>query len=103
MKLEHRRQKVATLPQFLFRLGRYALFALLLIFISVLIGTFGYHYLSHISWLDSFHMACMILTGMGPVVEMANTRSQTFFIILCPIQWCCVFKYHSSFLCPNHS
>lgn len=78
MKLEHRKQKVATLPQFFFRLGRYALFALLLIFISVSIGTFGYHYLSHVSWLDSFHMACMILTGMGPVVEMANTEAKLF-------------------------
>lgn len=78
MKLENRRQKVTPLPHFLFRLGRYGLFALGLIVFSVLIGTIGYHYFGQISWLDSFHMACMILTGMGPVVEMTSPTAKLF-------------------------
>jgi hypothetical protein len=78
MKLEHRKQKVASLPVFFMRLGRYALFALLLIAFSVGIGTFGYHFLGKQSWLDSFHMACMILTGMGPVVEMTTSEAKLF-------------------------
>ena len=28
--------------------------------------------------IDSFHMACMILTGMGPVVEMQNNAAKLF-------------------------
>ncbi len=78
MKLEHRKQEVVPLPHFILRLGRYALFALLLIFISVIIGTVGYHYFTQLQWIDSFHMACMILTGMGPVAEMATDRAKLF-------------------------
>jgi hypothetical protein len=78
MKLEHRKQELAPLSQFFKRLGRYTLFAALLILFSVSLGTFGYHYFADISWLDSFHMACMILTGMGPVVEMKNASAKLF-------------------------
>lgn len=78
MKLENRKQKVASLPRFLVRLGSYGLFALGLIVFFVLLGTVGYHYLGQISWLDSFHMACMILTGMGPVVEMTSPTAKIF-------------------------
>jgi len=78
MKLEHRRQKVASWPRFLFRMGRYGLFAFGLITVSVGAGTVGYRVLGDISWLDSFHMACMILTGMGPVVEMKSPLAKLF-------------------------
>ncbi|MFN3757062.1 MAG: hypothetical protein ACK4RM_08905 [Flavobacterium sp.] len=78
MKLENRKQKVVPLPHFFYRLGRYGLFALCLIIFSVLLGTAGYHYFGNISWLDSFHMACMILTGMGPVVEMTSPTAKIF-------------------------
>lgn len=78
MKLENRKQKVTPLPHFFLRLGRYGLFALGLIIISVLIGTIGYHHFGQIYWIDSFHMACMILTGMGPVVEMTSPSAKIF-------------------------
>ncbi|HLG36277.1 MAG TPA: hypothetical protein VI757_15465 [Bacteroidia bacterium] len=78
MKLEHHKQEIVPLPRFILRLGRYALFALLLIFISVIIGTLGYHYYGQLNWIDSFHMACMILTGMGPVAEMTTDRAKLF-------------------------
>lgn len=78
MKLEHRKQKVVSLPHFIFRMGRYGLFALGLITISVLGGTIGYHFFGNIPWLDSFHMACMILTGMSPVAEMTSPAAKIF-------------------------
>jgi hypothetical protein len=78
MKLEHRRQRITPLPQFLVRLGRYGVFAMTLILFSVLLGTIGYHHFANISWLDSFYMACMILTGMGPVVEMTSPSAKIF-------------------------
>src|SRR6478736_6217820 len=78
MKLENRKQEVISFPKFIIRLGRYGLFALILIGLSALIGTVGYHYLGLITWLDSFHMACMILTGMGPVVEMKSSTAKIF-------------------------
>ncbi len=78
MKFENRRQKLKSFPGFLIRLGRYGIFALGLIVFSILFGTIGYHYYGNISWLDSFHMACMILTGMGPVVEMKSSTAKIF-------------------------
>jgi hypothetical protein len=78
MKLEHRRQNVIPFSAFLLRLARYGAFALMLIIISVLLGMVGYHHFGQIGWLDSFHMACMILTGMGPVVDMETTGAKLF-------------------------
>ena len=78
MKLEHRKQKVAPLSHFFIRLGRYGIFALLLIFSSVVIGTLGYHHFGQLGWIDSFHMTCMILTGMGPVSEMTSNKAKVF-------------------------
>lgn len=78
MKLEHRRQKVVPLTQFLIRVGRYTLVAVTLIIFSVCVGTIGYHYFGKLSWLDSFHMSSMILTGMGPVAEMKTDGAKIF-------------------------
>jgi len=78
LKLENRRQKVAPLRHFFIRLARYSLFASLLIIFSILIGCIGYHYLGKLNWLDSFHMSSMILTGMGPVVEMRSDAAKLF-------------------------
>jgi len=78
LKLEHRKQKVLPLPHFFLRLGRYALFCFLLIALSVFIGTIGYRSYGQLSWLDSFYMSCMILTGMGPVAEMTTVTAKIF-------------------------
>jgi hypothetical protein len=78
MKLENRKQRITPLPHFFVRLLRFGLFAVGLIIFSVGIGTIGYHFFAEISWLDSFHMACMILTGMGPVAEMNSTNAKLF-------------------------
>jgi hypothetical protein len=77
-KLEHHTQKVVPLSYFLIRLGRYGMFALLLICLSVLMGSAGYHYIGQLNGIDSFHMACMILTGMGPVAEMKSDKAKIF-------------------------
>ncbi len=77
-KFESKRQKVVPLRTFLFRMGRYALFAMALILFSIAIGVLGYHNLAHLSWLDSFHMSCMILTGMGPVEPMNSDGAKLF-------------------------
>lgn len=78
MIFEHHKQKVISFPQFLQRMGRYALFSGALIMVSVIGGTLGYHFVADLTWLDSFHMSCMILTGMGPVVEMKTAGAKIF-------------------------
>jgi hypothetical protein len=45
---------------------------------SLLIGILGYHHFGKLNLLDSFHMACMILTGMGPVEVMSTTGAKIF-------------------------
>lgn len=77
-KLEHKSQKVLSISAFLARQSRYALFALLLIVLSVGIGVVGYRASADLSWLDSFYMASMILTGMGPVAEMNSDAAKLF-------------------------
>ena len=78
MKLEHHTQKVVSFPKFIFRLIRYFLFAGGLIIFSVVMGMLGYHHYANLNWLDSFHMACLILTGMGPVSEMQSSGAKIF-------------------------
>lgn len=78
MAFEHKKEKIASVPKFILRQGRYGLFAFLLVGISVLIGTLGYMYFARLGLLDSFHMACMILTGMGPVEEMKTDAAKWF-------------------------
>ena len=41
-------------------------------------GIFGYHYTAGISWLDSLHNASMILSGMGPVVNIETVSGKLF-------------------------
>ena len=76
--LEHKTQKVLDFPFFLVRLIRFALFAFSLVVASVSFGTVGYRLLADLSWVDSFYMACMILTGMGPIAEMKTDEAKLF-------------------------
>ena len=77
-KLEHKKQPVASVPTFIGRMLRYSAFAILMIGLSMAIGTFGYRYYGHLSWIDSFYMAAMILTGMGPTANMDDTAAKLF-------------------------
>ena len=42
------------------------------------IGIAGYHYTADIAWLDALHNASMILSGMGPVVEITTVGGKWF-------------------------
>ena len=44
----------------------------------LMIGILGYHYTDNIGWLDSLHNASMILSGMGPVVEIKSDTGKLF-------------------------
>ncbi|MFM8280403.1 MAG: hypothetical protein ACKN9Y_02265 [Bacteroidota bacterium] len=75
---EHKKQNIAPISIFMHRMWRYNAFAFSLVLFSVGIGTIGYHIIANISWIDSFHMACLILTGMGPVIEMKSDAAKIF-------------------------
>jgi hypothetical protein len=54
------------------------LFAFFLIAFSVGMGTVGYKYYDAATWVEAFHMACMILTGMGSVIPLETDAAKLF-------------------------
>lgn len=75
---EHRKEGLAPKQIFYRRLFRNLFIAMLILAFCLLIGVMGYHYIAHISWIDSVHNASMILSGMGPVVEIRNFWGKIF-------------------------
>jgi hypothetical protein len=79
---EHKTQPLLPLRQFYKRLLRNVLIAVFVLTICLLIGTVGYYHWSKadVGWLDAFHNASMILSGMGPVLENPQGQSRAFKI-----------------------
>ncbi|MCX6224179.1 MAG: hypothetical protein NTV01_05435, partial [Bacteroidia bacterium] len=75
---ENHRKALLPIDQFIKRVLRFAMYSLLLVTISIGIGTVGYKFLGHLSWIDGFYNACMILTGMGPVSTMSDNAGKLF-------------------------
>jgi len=75
---EHRKQKLAPMRVFYQRVLKNILFAFSILFLCLLLGIVGYHYTAGIAWLDSIHNASMILSGMGPVVEIKTVAGKWF-------------------------
>lgn len=75
---EHRRQPLAPRSTYYQRILRNILIALLIMLVSLAIGIVGYHYTADIPWIDALHNASMILSGMGPVVEISDTGGKVF-------------------------
>lgn len=75
---EHKKQKLAPMNIFYQRILKNILISLVIMCICLLIGTMGYHYTDNTAWLDSFHNASMILSGMGPVVEIKTDMGKWF-------------------------
>jgi hypothetical protein len=75
---EHFTQPLLRPRHFYRRLARHAAFATVLIILSLALGTFGYHWLGELGWVDALLNASMILTGMGPVNPMHTTAAKLF-------------------------
>jgi len=75
---EHKKQKIVPMKTFYQRVLKNILLASLIMGICLLIGVLGYHYTDNIDWLDALHNASMILSGMGPVVEIKNDMGKWF-------------------------
>ncbi len=75
---EHRREPLAPKATFYQRILKNILIALSVMMICLVIGIVGYHYTANIPWIDAFHNASMILSGMGPVVEITTTGGKIF-------------------------
>jgi len=75
---EHKSEPVAPKSVFYGRMLKSLMVACILLSICLLIGIVGYHYIANIEWIDSIHNASMILSGMGPVVEIKNVSGKLF-------------------------
>jgi hypothetical protein len=42
------------------------------------IGVVGFHFTSGATYIDAFHNASMLLSGMGPVISINNTGGKIF-------------------------
>ena len=76
--LERRGDPIASRSVFTARLASNAGIALGLIFVSLLVGMIGYHWLEGLDWVRAFGHAAMILGGMGPYEEPKSTAGALF-------------------------
>jgi len=52
--------------------------ALILVTVSLAIGTFGYHHYAKMTWIDAFANAAMMVTSMGPLDPLNDTAARLF-------------------------
>ena len=75
---EHHTQPLLPRDQFLKRLARHGGFACLIIFGSLTIGMFGYHFIEGHDWIEAYADAAMILSGMGPLTPLRTDAGKVF-------------------------
>ena len=75
---ESKNQKLAPKIVFYKRMGWNLFIACVLLAICLSIGILGYHLTDGTPWIDSLHNASMILSGMGPVVEIKSVGGKLF-------------------------
>jgi len=75
---EHKKQKLAPMNTFYQRVLKHIIIAFLILGFCLLVGVFGYHITAEANWLDSLHNASMILSGMGPVIEIHTVSGKLF-------------------------
>lgn len=75
---EHRNEPLLPRHLFIRRVLKHFVIGTLIIFVSLMIGVCGYHFLENISWIDSLLNASMILGGMGPVNELHTNAGKIF-------------------------
>ena len=75
---EHKTERLAPIHVFYGRVFRSLAYAGFILLVFLAIGVLGYHYTDDIAWIDALHNASMILSGMGPVVEIKSTGGKLF-------------------------
>ena len=76
---EKKHQPLLPRVAFLARLGRSFGLTLLIVGVSLLFGSVGYHHFGDdLTWVDALLNAAMILTGMGPVGNLTTDGAKMF-------------------------
>lgn len=77
-RYERKNEALASTTVYMRRLAWSIILSLSLLAICLLIGTVGYRFLAPADWIDALHNASMILSGMGPVIEVKTTVGKLF-------------------------
>lgn len=75
---EHKSQPLLKPREFYQRVLKNLLFACGVLAFCLIIGIVGYHATAGVPWIDAVHNASMILSGMGPVIEIKTTSGKLF-------------------------
>ena len=75
---ENKSQPLIAKHRFYSRLAASVLVALLITFISLLLGMAGYHQFEKLTWMDSYLNAAMLLGGMGPIAQPQTSAGKFF-------------------------
>ena len=75
---EHRSQPLAPRTVFLWRLAGSSALGLTVVVLSLFAGMVGYRAIEHLSWIDSFLNASMLLGGMGPLERDRTSAGKLF-------------------------
>ena len=75
---EHRTSPLLPWRSFLRRFVLSTMLGVCIVVLSLLVGMLGYSHFEHLSWVDAFVNAAMILSGMGPLTPMQTTQGKIF-------------------------
>jgi hypothetical protein len=78
MRYESRHIRPLSTRQFLARMLRHGIAALVLVVVSLGVGMAGYAHYEHLPWRDGFLNASMLLGGMGPVESPQSPHGKIF-------------------------
>jgi hypothetical protein len=78
VKLEHHKQPLASWRTYVLRQLKFVVAAMILVGVSLAIGTWGYMYFAGYSPVDAFLNASMILGGMGPIGDLPCDSAKWF-------------------------
>ena len=76
--LEQRHERLLPVRAFILRVILYAVIAVGLIILSLVVGVLGYRHFEGMSWIDSFLNASMLMGGMGPVSRLETDAGKMF-------------------------
>ncbi len=77
-RYERKNEALAPRSVYMKRLAWSIILSISLLAVCLMIGTIGYRFLAPADWIDALHNASMILSGMGPVIEIKTTAGKLF-------------------------
>jgi hypothetical protein len=75
---ESRHRPLIPIRSFVQRVMWHLFIGCSIIFLSLLVGMYGYHHFEEMDWINAYENAAMILSGMGPVDNLHTEKGKIF-------------------------